>query len=266
MGDIATINNSHKTSSDDANSKRLTAIPPNLNEHAHLVARQLIRHDAATQGPAATVLASQQQLTDCGSTDSSVHQRRRNSYPYDGSPPHHSSADLNAELMARLMDSIERRLTSPPRSPRTPTRVGTTTPLATSEGAMSPGQLQPATRKETKTQVAVGNFIGTISPRPIMKKVRSHSIPAVPPLDEQQPQRMRKVVRIGSQEISSTVTYVPYDAEAAPQEEVEWPTLRDEVLQERFPNLAALSEASINDAMQAVASKQENKPETRAHV
>lgn len=210
-------------------------------------------------------LASQQQLTDGAGTDSSFRQRRHNSYPSDASSPQHTSVDMNAELMARLMASIERRLSAPPKCPRT--AACPATPPTSPTGLLSSGtaaQPAPGAPQETKIHFAGGGIVGTCSPRSIIKKARSQSIPAVIGLDEQQ--RVRKVVRIGSQEISSTVTYVPYDYEAALQETVEWPTLREEVLQERFPNLAALSEASINDAMQAVAAQQQNKPEPRSEA
>ncbi|KAH7937023.1 hypothetical protein HPB49_007422 [Dermacentor silvarum] len=225
-------------------------------------------------------LASQQQLTEGGGTDSSFRRRRHSSYPNDASTLH-TTIDLNAELMAKLMASIERRLSSPPRKARATVAVTPATPPNSPTGVISPGEAaQPDSAtvnpEGMKVQVAGASIIvfvtksflswrpGRYSPRPIIKKARSHSIPALIGLDDQQ--RVRKVVRIGSQEISSTVTYVPYDNENALQETVEWPTLRDEVLQERFPNLAALSEASINDAMQAVAASHEIKPEPKSEA
>ncbi|XP_072145082.1 uncharacterized protein [Dermacentor andersoni] len=212
-------------------------------------------------------LASQQQLTDGGATDSSFRRRRHSSYSNDPSSPLHTTIDLNAELMAKLMASIERRLSSPPRKARAAIDVTPATPPASPADAMCPdGAARPDSGTVTPDgmKVAGASTIGAYSPRPIIKKTRSHSIPALLALDEQQ--RVRKVVRIGSQEISSTVTYVPYDNETALQETVEWPTLRDDVLQERFPNLAALSEASINDAMQAVAAAHEKKPEPKSEA
>ncbi|KAH6929135.1 hypothetical protein HPB50_023845 [Hyalomma asiaticum] len=218
-------------------------ISDNLNERAHRFARRLTHRDiflaadtygvfqgdpvaaetsympTAVQDNKDPMLASQQQLTDGGGTDSSFRQRRHNSYPSDASSPQHTSVDMNAELMARLMASIERRLSAPPKCPRT--AVCPATPPTSPTGLLSPGtaaQPAPGAPQETKIHLAGGGIVGMCSPRSIIKKARSQSIPAVIGLDEQQ--RVRKVVRIGSQEISSTVTYVPYDYEAALQETV----------------------------------------------
>ncbi|KAL1414097.1 hypothetical protein MTO96_007735 [Rhipicephalus appendiculatus] len=226
-------------------------------------------------------LASQQQLTDGAGTDSSFRQRRRNSYPYDTSPPHHSSVDLNAELMARLMASIERRLKSPPRSPRASAGVGPATPPCHPRGCDEPRTtpachsagnentagrwklhryIEPEAHYEESAQPfhSGGSGPWTTSSSSACERLCAS--------DRSNNLWSKALPNNHSQEISSTVTYVPYNTEPALEEEVEWPTLRDEVLQERFPNLAALSEASINDAMEAVASKQESKPDPRSEA
>lgn len=54
VGDLGSSN--HRNNNSNANSRRPAGIPPNHNERAHLVARQLTRRDAVTQGAATTVV------------------------------------------------------------------------------------------------------------------------------------------------------------------------------------------------------------------
>ncbi|XP_075553510.1 uncharacterized protein LOC142586142 [Dermacentor variabilis] len=148
-------------------------------------------------------LASQQQLTEGSGTDSSFRRRRHSSFHNDPSSPLHTSVDLNAELMAKLMASIERRLSSPPRKARTVIDVTPATPPTSPADVMSPdGAARPDSGTVTPDglKAAGASTIGAYNPRPIIKKARSQSIPALLALDEQQ--RVRKVVRIGSQERS----------------------------------------------------------------
>lgn len=196
------------------------------------------------------------QLTAGGSSDAQGgvrNRRRRVSFPGGGnwSGPH-STVDLDPDVLSRLMASLERRMSAHKSvlGGAAASRADNTT-SDVCNGVV--GQLQAGNQTPAGSLGGLGNS----SPRSIIKKLRCASKPV--PLDEQ---RVRKVVRIGSQEISSTVTYVPYESDTGVT--VEWPALREDVLQERFPNLAALSDASITDALRAVSAAQEDKsPERR---
>lgn len=133
--------------------------------------------------------------------------------------------------------------------------------------AADTGMSKSHTGEDPRRPSVTGNVVtGSESPgpKPIIKKTSSQYNPSVV-AGETDVQRVRKIVRIGSQEISSTVTYyVPYESDSANMSNsMVWPTLKEDAFQERFPNLAALSKASISDALKVVGAAEVNEEEDR---
>ncbi|XP_064488856.1 uncharacterized protein LOC135400848 [Ornithodoros turicata] len=141
-----------------------------------------------------------------------------------------------------------------------------TKPMATDDPVIETRQ------RSQDPYVTVAPLVSSSCPRfgPVVKMMRrSHSNPNMQTSksgQQEDPQRRTsKTVRIGAQEISRTVTYVPCAVESnnvnGATGSTPWLPLDDDVFVVRFPKIAAPSRRSIDDALRTVVGKNKSRKE-----